>query len=245
MKPHGQPDEIFDKKSFGLRIEEIAKRAGGVKALADKAGLRTNQLYRYIQGLNTPAVDVVAALALAVGVSAGWIVTGQGDMDGAVAKAPDGYVSVPMFPTAERMEMERLGTDVGRLAFTRQYLEYILSVKPDKVYLEFVTDDTMRPTLFSGDLVLVDAGRGTEAIGDGVYLLRKNNFLTVKRIRRKPENMLELISDNVNKSVTVSKDDWDIIGPVIAVWRRFQDLVQPDCDTGSEAPPIGNPVFGL
>jgi phage repressor protein C with HTH and peptisase S24 domain len=241
-----EKNEVFEKIAFGLRVEEIAKRVGGVKLLAEKSNLRTNQLYRYIQGLNMPGVDVVAALALAAGVSVAWLINGQGDMDASASRSPEGYVPVRMYPTPERTDMALMGTDIGRFALNRHYLEYVLGVKPDQVFFEFVSDDTMEPTFFSGDMVLVDAGRDSKSFCDGVYLLRKNTFLAVMRVQWQPGNKVKLLRDNEKyKDVIVSTDGWYLIGPVVAVWRHLHDNVPPESETKPDLPPLGVPVFGL
>jgi phage repressor protein C with HTH and peptisase S24 domain len=56
----------------------------------------------------------------------------------------------------------------------------------------------MEPTLFDGDVVLVD--RNDAMPKDGVYVLRIEDNLFVKRLSRLPNNKIEVISDNPSYS---------------------------------------------
>lgn len=60
-----------------------------------------------------------------------------------------------------------------------------------------VSGDSMEPTLFDGDVVLVD--RNDFVPKDGVYVLRIEENLFVKRLMRLP-NQIEVISDNPSYS---------------------------------------------
>ena len=61
-----------------------------------------------------------------------------------------------------------------------------------------VSGDSMEPTLFDGDVVLVD--RNDAMPKDGVYVLRIEDNLFVKRLSRLPNNKIEVISDNPSYS---------------------------------------------
>ena len=53
----------------------------------------------------------------------------------------------------------------------------------------------MEPTLRAGDVILVD-GRANQPDREGVYILRMNGMLLVKRIQAMPGGVLKIMSDN-------------------------------------------------
>ena len=117
-------------------------------------------------------------------------------------------------PDDERVET-RFGFDA---AWLRR-----LTANPALVSAIRVEGDSMMPTLADGDDILVDRGDGAERVRDGIYVLRIDDALNVKRLALNP----------AGRSVTVRSDNpaypsWpdipaarvDIIGRVIWVGRR-------------------------
>lgn len=93
---------------------------------------------------------------------------------------------------------------VDHLAFRRDWLRKI-GVAPSNACLARVCGDSMRPTMFPGDLVLVDTAKreiaprkaGVKATSKlPIYALIEDGHARVKRIDRPSEDMLVLISDN-------------------------------------------------
>ena len=84
-----------------------------------------------------------------------------------------------------------------------------------------VEGDSMRPTLHSGDRILVDrasrhSGAGTDrAIG----VIRIDDDLLVKRLRRDGDGW-RVVSDNAPERV-VAADDVEIVGRVVQLIRRL------------------------
>jgi phage repressor protein C with HTH and peptisase S24 domain len=82
----------------------------------------------------------------------------------------------------------------------------------------------MEPTLSDGDPILVDTADAAERLRDGIYVLRVDDALMVKRLARSPATRKLLIkSDNPNYP------SWDgcdpeainVIGRVIWAGRRL------------------------
>ena len=73
----------------------------------------------------------------------------------------------------------------------------------------------MAPTLEDSDLLLVDLSE-PRFRHDGIYVLRRDNELEVKRLQRRPDGTLNVISDNpVYEPSVVASDSVHIIGRVI------------------------------
>ena len=88
-----------------------------------------------------------------------------------------------------------------------------------------VTGDSMEPTLGDGDDILVDRGDTADRLRDGIYVLRFDDALNVKRIAINPEGgRFTVRSDN---AAYPSWPDCDpariaIIGRVVWVGRRVR-----------------------
>ena len=98
-----------------------------------------------------------------------------------------------------------------------------LTASPDAVQAIKVSGDSMAPTLADGDDILVDTADAGSRLRDGIYVLRLDDALNVKRIARDPAGRRFTVkSDN---AAYPSWPDCDparvaIIGRVIWVGRR-------------------------
>ncbi|HEX8527172.1 S24 family peptidase [Allosphingosinicella sp.] len=137
-----------------------------------------------------------------------------------------GLVSVPRLdirasagPGATEADEERR----GHIAFDPAWLRAIAR-DPKSLSLIRVEGDSMIPTLSDGDEILVDRGDGGERLRDGIYVLRIDDSLVVKRIALNP----------AGRSVSIRSDNqaypsWpdcplsavEFVGRVIWVGRRM------------------------
>lgn len=101
---------------------------------------------------------------------------------------PDGEQSKPFF------------------AFDERWLRQLTAASPADLTVIRVEGDSMEPTLHDGDDILVDRGDGGSRMRDGIYVLRIDDALVVKRLAIHP----------VTRRVTVQSDN-----PAYADW--------PDC----------------
>jgi phage repressor protein C with HTH and peptisase S24 domain len=81
----------------------------------------------------------------------------------------------------------------------------------------------MFPTLISGDIVLVDHSKSKE-LTDGIYVLRLDNAILVKRVQPLPDNNIKVTSDNKiyeSYNLNLSTENADIIGKVVCRITNF------------------------
>lgn len=90
--------------------------------------------------------------------------------------------------------------------FDQQWLRRLTPTAPDRLEVIRVEGDSMSPTLNAGDDILVDLGDAAERLRDGIYVIRVDNTLLVKRLALHP----------VGRRVTVQSDN-----------PAYSDL--PDC----------------
>lgn len=77
-----------------------------------------------------------------------------------------------------------------------------------------VVGDSMEPTLPDGCSILVDRGR-RELHNRRIYVMRNEDGLIVRRVKRSPQHGWLLISDNIFWQIEVMDKDTDIIGEVL------------------------------
>ena len=99
--------------------------------------------------------------------------------------------------------------EAGRpyFAFDERWLKTLTGSPSDKLSIIRVEGDSMAPTLNPGDDILVDLGDCDDRLRDGVYVLRIDETLVVKRIALHP----------IGGRVTIQSDN-----PAYPDW--------PDCD---------------
>jgi hypothetical protein len=109
------------------------------------------------------------------------------------------------------------------LAFQSNWVRSVASGHPEALSVINVTGDSMLPTLADGDHILVDTA-DRERLRDGIYVLRTDDALLVKRLSVNPATRrLAIRSDN---DAYPSWDDCDpagvnVIGRVVWVGRRL------------------------
>ncbi len=74
---------------------------------------------------------------------------------------------------------------LGRIAFDPAWLR-ALGVSTAALSMIRVTGDSMMPTLADGDEIMVDGSDGGDRVRDGIYVLRMDDVLIVKRIAPNP-----------------------------------------------------------
>lgn len=86
----------------------------------------------------------------------------------------------------------------GTVGFDRRWLRS-LGLAPENLSIIAVEGESMSPTLNSGDTIMVDRGDGAERLRDGIYVLRLDEALMVKRVALPPRrgaSTLTISSDN-------------------------------------------------
>ncbi|MEL6382370.1 MAG: S24 family peptidase [Cyanobacteria bacterium J06626_18] len=83
------------------------------------------------------------------------------------------------------------------LAFEKTWLQSEFAGSCNQLLLTQVKDDSMEPTLVTGDLLLVDTHcRDLEAIAHGLFLLKLGDQILVKRLQYLPHSVIGVLSDN-------------------------------------------------
>ena len=98
--------------------------------------------------------------------------------------------------------------ELGRpyFGFDERWLKALTATPPTKLSIVRVEGDSMAPTLSAGDDILVDLGDAAARVRDGIYVLRVDDAVVVKRIALHP----------MGRTVTVQSDN-----PAYPDWPDF------------------------
>lgn len=113
---------------------------------------------------------------------------------------------------------------VGQFSFDESWLRRVASGRPEDLSIIRVSGDSMLPTLSDGDDILVDRSDAGDRLRDGIYVLRRDDALSVKRISVNPAGgSVAVNSDNPDHRsfADVKLAAITIIGRVVWAGRRF------------------------
>jgi phage repressor protein C with HTH and peptisase S24 domain len=113
---------------------------------------------------------------------------------------------------------------VSHIAFDPKWLRELCKGGTNRLSFIRVQGDSMSPTLADGDDILVDGADGTDRLRDGIYILRRDDTLMVKRLAINPfAARATITSDNPAypewKDIELST--LDVIGRVVWAGRRL------------------------
>lgn len=142
-------------------------------------------------------------------------------LGGPPAPMRDGLIEIPVLnvdASAGFGAIAESETAHTRFGFDERWLARLTRAKSASLSIIHVLGDSMEPTLSDGDEVLVDASDQSSRLRDGIYVLRADDALVVKRVTLKPGGRkITISSDN---SAYPSWDDVDrseiqVVGRVI------------------------------
>jgi phage repressor protein C with HTH and peptisase S24 domain len=142
-------------------------------------------------------------------------------------QAPAGLLSVKRHPVSVSAGPGAVVTEeLGKpyFAFDERWLKALTPSQPSKLSIVRVEGDSMAPTLNAGDDILVDLGDAAGRLRDGIYVLRIDDAVVVKRLALNPTaRRVTVQSDNPAYPdwPDCSLDDIKVIGRVIWSGRRI------------------------
>jgi phage repressor protein C with HTH and peptisase S24 domain len=213
---------------FRARLIQVMERFGSVVALANAVGVSDNAIYKWLAGRGQPSMANLVAVARAARVSIEWLATGidhkqsrdtithaveRGDfvfMPRNQARFPDGREGV--------IQSDQV---VDPLAFRAEWIKEKLSADARDLILVQVVGDSMAPTLEDSDLIIANVAE-PRFRQDGIYLVRHDGGLAVKRVQRRPDGKVLVRNDNpAYEPMVVSTQKLKIVGRVIWAGGRI------------------------
>lgn len=145
----------------------------------------------------------------------------------ALPKRAEGLIAIPRFDVQASAGPGAF-TDgeapVAHLGFDVRFLQQLCRARPSDLSIIRVRGDSMFPTLADGDDIMVDRSVQGAKVQDGIYVLRRDDTLAVKRIAVHPgSRMLTISSDNRAYPTWPECDpaDVDVIGRVVWAGRKI------------------------
>jgi phage repressor protein C with HTH and peptisase S24 domain len=188
--------------------------------VAKAVGVSDNAIYKWLAGRGQPSVTNLVALARAARVSIEWLATGEESKQSAqaVTRAVEhgDFIFMPRNRirfSSGREGILRSDQVVDSIAFRAEWVKRRLSTESRDLLLIEVVGDSMAPTVEDADLILADLAE-PRFRQDGIYLLRHDSGLAVKRIQRRPDGKLLIRSDNPKYEAMVVSTV-NVIGRVI------------------------------
>lgn len=111
-------------------------------------------------------------------------------------------------------------TELNKIVFSRSWIKNFTNSSPDKLFFAKGIGDSMQPTIYDGDIVLIDTNQTQPRMQDQIWAITQYNFGMIKRLRG-TEDGYKIMSDNPNVSDDTAHDgSMHVIGRVIAIVRR-------------------------
>lgn len=114
---------------------------------------------------------------------------------------------------------------VAHLGFDPTFLKDLCDAAPSDLSIIRVEGDSMTPTLSDGDDIMVDRSAAGARIHDGIYVLRRDDTLMVKRVAVHPGGRrLTISSDNPSYPTWADCEpsEIEVIGRVIWAGRKIR-----------------------
>lgn len=206
---------------FGERLRESIGDQS-VNAFAKKCGIGESSIRNYLSD-KVPGADTALKLADAAGVDFEWLVSGRGTKASSrVEYAPTIVQTVsdlPGFTLVPRLDV-RASAGNGSLTYGEDTLDYLAfqegwlrsrGVNPVAARVITATGDSMEETIRDGDVLLVDTS--IDRVKDNaIYIVNYGDVVLVKRVHRRFNGSLQLISDNPRyPSEDVSAGEVDLV----------------------------------
>jgi phage repressor protein C with HTH and peptisase S24 domain len=225
-----------EKSAFVDRLKTILAHWPSADRLARAMGVSPSAFRKWLKGEAEPSRERLVALARAAGVGVAWLAEGDGpepvfESSGRERRRSSGreatteldwdqFVLLP-----HRAEAAAAGSvtppdpsGTEWVALRHDWVRAVCKVEPNDLALETATGESMTPTIRDGNTLLIDTTDRTFR-NFGVYVLEVNGQRLVKRVQRKHDGSLVLISDNsayqpdiVDKA---SADDVLVVGRVV------------------------------
>jgi len=182
-----------------------------------------------------PSAEKLVAIAAVVGRTVDWLLgvdsTAMAEINEIKKSAPaesDEFVYIPRYDvTASAGNGSYVDNESPRfsMAFRRYWVTNYLRTSPKDLSVITVKGDSMEPLLKAGDNILVNHAEAGK--DDGIYVLRLEDRIVVKRTLWKSSSKVEIISENTAYPAfefdgSAANDlDFEVIGRVVWYGRQI------------------------
>lgn len=190
---------------FADRLRRIVEDHGGPTAVSKATGIPLRTIQNYIRKSDPvePKVSdfhlIVTELReyVEIGSRGDWEPDAEHDRRDLIHSLERDFAFVKRLevrPSAGAGALAPSEEPTDLIAFQRSWLGSI-GVNPDRAHVLEVRGDSMEPTIRDGDMLLVDTS--IRSVRDnGIYIVRHEGYVLVKRVQTGLDGSITLISDN-------------------------------------------------
>ena len=218
------------RKQNGWSQGELAKKLEeqGGESMIKVAGIKSIEDGRRVD--IAPDLGVYAQI---LGVEEGWLNQSEAgktiDLANITLHKKEDEVVIPHLSATGSMgkgipaDLEH-DTVVSQVSVNKLWIRENLSTISSPSNLSMITGygDSMEGTFNNGDVLFVDTGMN-EIKMDAVYVLNLNDELYIKRLQRKPDGSILMISDNAKyQPYTIQngeKNKFQVLGRIVGIWN--------------------------
>lgn len=227
------PDIFTFRSDLGSRLRELEKRFSNRETAAKAAGVAKSTLQNWIEGKSDPSFLGLVRLCQAAGEDLNWLASGKAPHCGAplsVHRAGqtdrDGLkpelVAIPVYNASADAGNTTIDENSSSLvALDKVWLHRNFCVRPATLAVFPTTGESMEPTIRSDELILFDTSKKGCAPTDGIFVIRLEGTILVKRLQHLPGGLIRVTSDNAAyEAYTVQLNsgvDFEILGRVLLV----------------------------
>lgn len=223
-----------ERQAFVARLQFVLDHWPSADKLARAAGISPSALRKWLRGEAEPSRERLISFADAAGVEIAWLVRGEGNQpnlrnasnrrhEGDADRSPvDEFLLLPHRPKAAAAGSGKQAPEhpTEFIAFRQDWIRTAFDLDPGQVMLISAIGDSMEPGIRDRDLLLVDTRQ--DAFTDfGIYVFEARGERLVKRVQRKFDGTLYVISDNaLYQPEAISSElagEIKVVGKVI--WR--------------------------
>lgn len=205
-------NELECESSFHKRLVSLVEEVGNPNAFANKVGVSPSGIHRLMEG-GTPGMPLLIKICDAFNISSDWLSRGIGqkylssenvDMPNlAVLNTLGESVDLNEFVFIPRYNISASaghGCDVSQemymhsMAFRKYWIDNVLGVCAKDLIAIGVKGDSMEGEISDGDVILINTA--DKHLNNGIYVIRIDGDLIVKRIQKLPGNKIEVSSTN-------------------------------------------------
>jgi phage repressor protein C with HTH and peptisase S24 domain len=201
------------RAGFAARLQLVVQQWPSADRLAKATGVSPSAFRKWLKGVAEPSRDRLVALAEAAGVNVSWLAQGEGaepDLMSLAGRAhspqsfelggtlnPAQFLMLPKRREAAAAGSGHQTTNLPTefIGFRHDWLRTTFGREPSDLILEVAVGESMEPGIHNGDLLLLDATDQTFR-NFGIYVVEVRGECLVKRVQRKFDGSLILISDN-------------------------------------------------
>jgi phage repressor protein C with HTH and peptisase S24 domain len=204
-------------------LEAMEKRGFSQSDLARAIGVTQGTINQLISG-RTAKTRYAGEIARALQVSVDWL-NGHDAPSGLQVKMPDvDFVQLTELDIGYGMGggtfIEEYGDHTPRV-FDPSWIRDVTRSPPEMLFLARGLGDSMSPTLLDNDIVIVDRGQRTLTQQDRIWAVTYGELGMIKRVRRRPDGTILLMSDNTTvPPIEASAGEVNIVGRIVWVGRK-------------------------